>query len=64
MSVVTLQFFMGPRDGEQIVMDFDELPEQDAYPGYWIEDCIVNDCVYAMPLNRATPNDQPAFFVE
>lgn len=58
---VTLTFEGGPRDGETLTFARDDLPVQDAFDGYWIEDMIVNDGMSAVPLNRAVPNHRSPF---
>jgi hypothetical protein len=57
MSCYRLTFLLGPRDGE--VLFLDELPDQDEFDGYWVEDVIVNDHPVAVPLYRAIPNGVP-----
>ena len=58
----TLEFHGGPMDGHSIQYDsFDDLPDQDAFAGYWIEDVVINDRLAAVPLWRATPNGKRPF---
>lgn len=49
-----LTFYNGPRDGEQLRLD--ELPAQDDFDGYWVEDMIVNDRLAAVLPHLAVPN--------
>jgi len=58
---ITLTFVGGPRDGDHRTFDDHQLPEQDAFEGYWIENAIVNDQMAAVPLWRASANAGPGF---
>jgi hypothetical protein len=55
-----LTFVLGPRDGEVLLLD--ELPDQDEFEGYWVEDVVVNDRLAAVPLHRAIPNGWPLWW--
>jgi hypothetical protein len=61
MSTVLLTFEGGHRHGEVLACPEDDLPAQDAFDGYWIEDMIVNDHMCAVPIAQATPNGWSPF---